>query len=196
MQTAREYLFGKGLAKAPTGRGRFSAAAHEALAEARKAGIQFSDDTKPEPKPKKTVEVKVRGPKPEKVAKPTEKVDPKAVREWAKKNGHEVGERGRIHADIINAYLSATPKEDRAEVSGVRPGEKDLRPSAPRTFPEGTKFRAEFTYKGKDVTHVFNDRTCCYNCKCSLSGCRCGNPKAVTGYTEYPVALTPIYPKG
>lgn len=30
-----------------------------------------------------------------------------AIREWAKQNGHEVSDRGRIAADIIDAYDSA-----------------------------------------------------------------------------------------
>lgn len=32
---------------------------------------------------------------------------PSEVREWAKVNGHEVSERGRIHRDVINAYNAA-----------------------------------------------------------------------------------------
>ena len=34
-------------------------------------------------------------------------VDPKAVREWARKNGHEVSERGRVPASVIEAYQAA-----------------------------------------------------------------------------------------
>lgn len=34
--------------------------------------------------------------------------DPAAVRAWARANGHEVGTRGRLHADLVNAYLAAT----------------------------------------------------------------------------------------
>lgn len=34
-------------------------------------------------------------------------VDTKAVREWAKSNGHEVSERGRIPASVIEAYEAA-----------------------------------------------------------------------------------------
>lgn len=30
--------------------------------------------------------------------------DPRAVREWARANGHEVSDRGRIGADILTAY--------------------------------------------------------------------------------------------
>ncbi|GAA4515522.1 histone-like nucleoid-structuring protein Lsr2 [Brevibacterium yomogidense] len=32
---------------------------------------------------------------------------PSEVREWAKANGHEVSERGRIHQDVIAAYNAA-----------------------------------------------------------------------------------------
>lgn len=34
-------------------------------------------------------------------------VDTKAVREWARANGHEVSERGRVPADLIAAYQAA-----------------------------------------------------------------------------------------
>ena len=30
-----------------------------------------------------------------------------AIRDWARKNGHEVSSRGRIHAGVISAYHSA-----------------------------------------------------------------------------------------
>jgi hypothetical protein len=29
------------------------------------------------------------------------------MREWAKKNGHDVSDRGRLNQDVIDAYLSA-----------------------------------------------------------------------------------------
>lgn len=29
------------------------------------------------------------------------------IRQWARRNGHEVGDRGRIATDVINAYLVA-----------------------------------------------------------------------------------------
>lgn len=35
-------------------------------------------------------------------------VAPAVVRQWAKANGFDVGERGRIHRDVIEAYLLAT----------------------------------------------------------------------------------------
>ena len=30
-----------------------------------------------------------------------------AIRQWAKDNGHEVSDRGRIRADVVNAYEAA-----------------------------------------------------------------------------------------
>lgn len=35
------------------------------------------------------------------------RTDTKAVREWARANGHEVSERGRVPADIVAAYEAA-----------------------------------------------------------------------------------------
>jgi hypothetical protein len=29
------------------------------------------------------------------------------MREWAKKNGHEVSDRGRLQQEVIDAYLAA-----------------------------------------------------------------------------------------
>lgn len=34
-------------------------------------------------------------------------VDTKAVREWARSNGYEVSERGRVQASVIEAYQAA-----------------------------------------------------------------------------------------
>lgn len=34
-------------------------------------------------------------------------VDTKAVREWARNNGHEVSERGRVPASVVQAYEAA-----------------------------------------------------------------------------------------
>lgn len=45
MKTEREYLYSIGLTKAPTGRGRFSREAHEALTKARAGGMEFKSTT-------------------------------------------------------------------------------------------------------------------------------------------------------
>lgn len=39
---------------------------------------------------------------------PSPDVDPSAVREWARANGYEVGDRGRIKKEIVKAFLEAT----------------------------------------------------------------------------------------
>jgi hypothetical protein len=39
---------------------------------------------------------------------PASGVDTAAVREWARDNGHEVSERGRVSKKIIDAYLAAS----------------------------------------------------------------------------------------
>ncbi len=35
--------------------------------------------------------------------------DTAAIREWARSNGHEVKDRGRIQAEIVQAYRAANP---------------------------------------------------------------------------------------
>ncbi|WP_067889349.1 histone-like nucleoid-structuring protein Lsr2 [Nocardia vaccinii] len=34
--------------------------------------------------------------------------DTAAIREWARKNGHQIAARGRVHAEIVRAYELAT----------------------------------------------------------------------------------------
>jgi hypothetical protein len=187
MQTQREFLFGKGLAKAATGRGRVSVAAHDALAKAREAGISFSDDA-----PKVAAPKVVRTPKPVTVKVDTNKADPKAVREWAIKNGVSIGARGRIHESVYAQYFDAVAPD---EVE-ARENELDVfGPTFTGRYPAGTKFEARFSHKGKDVVQSVNDRTACYDCRVSLSGHKCNAPRVITGFGD-PVELTVIYPKG
>lgn len=40
-------------------------------------------------------------------AKPATGVDSKVIREWARENGYEVSDRGRIPVDIVDAYAAA-----------------------------------------------------------------------------------------
>lgn len=166
MQTARAYLHTLGLTKSPTGRGRFSAEAHDALAKARKGGTVFSDDA---PKAVKPKTVKVPKAKTETVKVDTKKVDPKAVREWAGKNGISIGARGRIHADVISRYLSEVTEDEQVE----REGEFDpYRDAAPHTHSIDTVF---VDSNGKDRSA----REVCRNCRVSLVACRCGDPHIV-----------------
>src|ERR687894_722387 len=42
----------------------------------------------------------------------------KSIREWAKKNGHNVSDRGRLPAEVLQAWQAAQPRTCRA----YRPG--------------------------------------------------------------------------
>jgi hypothetical protein len=57
---------------------------------------------------------------PEKAVK-VQKGEQSKIREWARANGHEVGDRGRIKAEIVNAYYAAqkAESEDRAKADEV-----------------------------------------------------------------------------
>lgn len=37
----------------------------------------------------------------------TSSADTKAIREWARENGYDVSDRGRIPADVMDAYAAA-----------------------------------------------------------------------------------------
>jgi hypothetical protein len=94
MATKREFLVEKGLAK--PGRGKFSAVAHAALAEAEANGVVFDEPVKP------VKEVATEGDKPSQPSKPTSETA--EVRAWAASNGIKVGERGRIPEAVIKAF--------------------------------------------------------------------------------------------
>lgn len=184
MQTRKEYLVTKGLANA--GRGRISEAGHKALDAARAKGITFSDDV---PKPKaKPREVKVHAPKPV-ISK--KDYDPAAVREWAKKNGHDVSERGRVSHELVALYLESTDEESRPE----REQESDIFRDGPppRYGREGVEFEGKYFAKDGKTQKTFkvNDRTACFNCRVSLRSHTCHDPKVVTG-SGYPISVTPI----
>ncbi len=42
-----------------------------------------------------------------KVAKPSERVDARAIREWAQENGYKVSARGRVPADVVERFQEA-----------------------------------------------------------------------------------------
>lgn len=103
-------------------RGRFSTEGVATLAKAREDGYLFLGDEGNENNP--APEVKApraaaapkapAAPKPApapaapKVALP--QVNPKEVRAWAKQNGHEVGDRGRLNQTVVSAFLAAGGK--------------------------------------------------------------------------------------
>lgn len=156
---------GEPYAKADTV-GKFSKAAN-AYAEANRD--KWAEAEKPAPKPK----VERRLAEGEKIDAPrvtapspfTPKADPKAVRAWAKQNGYAVGERGRIHADVINAYVKA---------EGLPTGEPAKRPT-PLDMPRRRPNNSGITVVGGTV--IRQDR--CGNGPHSVAQCDCpGGPRA------------------
>ena len=163
--SAKDYAASLGLAK--PGKGRMGREATEAVAKARAEGMTFSKEAV------KSVSVRVK-------SEPTEKpkavgnYDAKAVRDWAKANGVEVSERGRISHEVKLAYAEANPDAEKSVkvVTG-----KDLRPGAPMTSEPGTTWTGYF----HDKTVKVNGATCCTNCKVSLAYHTCNTPRAVVG---------------
>lgn len=45
------------------------------------------------------------------VAPPSPKAEAKQIREWAKKNGYQISDRGRVHHNIVEAYRNAGKKK-------------------------------------------------------------------------------------
>lgn len=157
--TRRAYAASLGLAKADA-RGRMSAEAHKAIADAELAGKVFSDSNAPARKVVKT-EVKAGA------------YDAKAIRVWAASNGITVNTRGRLSSEILDAYAKANPTITPEVVTpGVKVTGKDVRPHAVAKRSPRTEYTA-FDRKGKRWT--LNEREAC-KCGYSLSHCSCGSP--------------------
>jgi len=107
-------------------------------------------------------------------------VNPKEVRAWAKQNGHEVGDRGRIHGSVVQAFLAS--------------GGKAVVPAAPRPtpllMPKVRRESSGFTIVGG--TLIRQDR--CGNGNHSVAQCNCaGGPQAYKWLAKEnggPLALT------
>lgn len=163
VQTEREYLVSKGLAK--PSRGRFSKEAVAALADARKRGMKFAEVVAKKPAaetPAEPKEPKVKKPRPRDLPE----VDPKAVRAWAAANGIKVGDRGRIDANIVVQYIDAAKVTgDAVEPPQANPGQ-DYRPAAERV-------RSADVWTAKDgdhkITKSFKDT--CNGCGYSIGWC-------------------------
>ena len=113
--------------------------------------------------------VKAKGPKAVTVAG---EFDSRKVRSWAKSNGLNVSERGRLSAEILDAYRKANPDVKPSETrEHIRVVGKDIRPTAPRTRSKRTEYFAHFGNK----RIVLNEREAC-KCGYSLSHCACGSP--------------------
>lgn len=162
MTTRREYAASLGLAKAD-GRGRLSAAALEKIAEMEAMGMVFEDTAAA-----KERAVKAKAP----VTVKAGAFDAKRVRVWAKSMGLNVNERGRLSAEVMEAYGKAnpdvTPSTTREHIKVVG---KDIRPTAPRTRSHRTEYIAHFGQK----RIMLNEREAC-KCGYSLSHCSCGSP--------------------
>lgn len=98
MATKREYLVERGLAK--PSRGRFSKEAVAALAAAEAEGVVFDEPVKVE-KPVKSETETDADPEP---SRPRPVSEAHKVREWARAQGMEIGERGRIPQGVTAAY--------------------------------------------------------------------------------------------
>lgn len=186
-QTAREYLASltPPLAKSGPGvRGRFSQAAHEALVAARAAGVVFADDVKvvkvstPKPAPAAAAPVSlVKAPAPA-AAAPTvpagTTVNAKEARAWAKANGIAVGERGRLHPDVIAGYLAATGGKAAVKqvstVTAKAPTPLDM-PLRKQKVAYGRIQRKEGD--GAHITEPILAITDCHKCKKGVQYCAC-----------------------
>lgn len=166
--TEREYLVGLGLAK--PGRGRFSAAAKDALAKAKAEGKTFEGSApvkqaKPKPATPKAKVLKPKDSSPEPKDKP--KYDAKAIRKWAESQGIDVPSRGRLPASVVEQYVSGVSEPELAKDKADNPYHEP-----PRTTTATKWFGAV-----GDFTIVKTDRDVCNGCGYSLSHHTCGHPR-------------------
>lgn len=186
-QTAREFLasLNPPLAKAGPGvRGRFSTAGVEALTAARAAGTVFADDVKvvktatatvaPAAAPAPTPAPVVSTPAVEGT------VNAKDARAWAKANGIAVGERGRLHPDVLNAFAAATgtagvkPKVSLVKATPVTATPLDM-PKRKQTVAYGRIARKEGD--GQHISEAVLGIESCAKCKKGIRFCPCDAPR-------------------
>lgn len=180
MQTKREYAASLGLAKLGV-RGKLSGAAHDAINKARAEGMTFSDDNAPKPivnapidKPtaKPSVNIRVMGNNQASVqsVKPKVEYDSKAVRAWAKSKGLKVGERGRIHPDILNAYWETNPDDRPETVEDKRPHADRPKVATPVTRTQSTAYVVASGPNAWNTPKVIGFGTCAA-CQHSVNRC-------------------------
>lgn len=176
--TRKEYLFqthsiGKG-----KGKGRISFEGHALIAAARKTGMTFTDDAPKPVKRKNAFTVTKSASKPKRVREPkepseTDNLYPAAVRKWAEGKGIAVPARGRISAEVKEAYIADVAVADREEAPD--PDASFKATPEPRyalsqewegTLPNGKKVRV-------------GNATVCVPCGFSLPWHNCDNPSAV-----------------
>lgn len=183
--TKRAYLVRLGLAAefgkdgVTPARGRFSNDGQAALDA--HPDFQWADAPKSTPKDNKATSASVPGastpaPRPA-VTTPapqgtTANLSSKEVRAWAKANGVRVGERGRIHPSVIDAFQRATGKVPTSQQSAPRPTPLDM----PKVRRESTGFSV--------VGGILTSQRECGNAgkdgmRHSVASCTCkGGPRA------------------
>lgn len=174
LPTEREFLVALGLAQ-PT-RGRFSNAAKAALDEARAKGQKFREAEKvvrttPAPKPK----VEAAPAVPTQAAAPLPEVDAKAVRAWARQVGKQVGERGRLHADLVREYVAANggtaPRAQAVSLVKASAPSPAQMPKRKQTVAYGYIRRGP--NDGPHVTEPLLAIESCGKCKAGIRFCGC-----------------------
>lgn len=167
--TPREWLAsqadseGNPLAKAGT-RGRFGKDAVAALEHAKAQGWTFTEPVKAAPSAPAAPRVTAPRPAAAPAAAPAPvetlpQVDPKEVRAWAKQNGHEVAQRGRLHKTVVQAFLKA----------GGKPVGQGAKRVTPLDMPKVRRETTGFVMIGN--TRIRQDM--CGACKASVSRCAC-----------------------
>lgn len=156
MPTKREYLAGLNPPLAKPGRGRFSKEAVEALAAAEAAGVVFDEPVKP------VKEVATEGDKPSQPSKPTSETA--EVRAWAASNGIKVGERGRIPANVLDAFKAK-------DASIAKPASKPVYAVTPQVRTRQVRAMYGVDDRGHKVGFAIC-RKCTYHV--SLCACKAG----------------------
>lgn len=174
-----EHNIGKG-----AGKGRISLEGHNLITTAISKGIVFDDASPKSPaKPKRartTIKIDngkkgaARFERTPKEDKPADGLHNPAVRKWAAANGFDVPARGRIAADVKEAYKAAVAPEDREQ-----PEDPDLKfgPTPEPRYSANQLWAG--TFEGKTVK--VNGATVCIPCGYSLRWHSCHNPSAVVG---------------
>lgn len=164
MTTRRAYAASLGLAKAD-GRGRLSKEALAAIEEMEANGMVFEDSAAAK-------ERAVKAKEPKAVTVQAGEFNAKAVRAWALSVGMPVNTRGRLSADVFEAYRKANPNVKPSETrEHIRVVGKDTRPHAAPTRSARTEY---FAWYGNKRIKLSPREAC--KCGYSLSHCQCGSP--------------------
>lgn len=160
----KSYAVSLGLAK--EGKGRMSAEALAAVEKAKAEGKTFAGRPQPttsrQPRPEAVVRTKVVRPS---------TVDAKAVRKWARENGHEVNERGRLNLSVLDAYLAAHKGNPASmpQQSAVKPPPVPVRPQD-RAY---VRILASDAEKARGISEPVMEITACHRCRKGIRYCQC-----------------------